>query len=91
MSLSITLKFTTTVGNVADGSSYPVTMKELIEHVRDSVIDERCNKDLFYKDTTVRPGILVIINESDWEVEDGPDYKLQDGDVIEFISTLHGG
>jgi molybdopterin converting factor small subunit len=38
-----------------------------------------------------RPGILVLINDTDWELEDGIEYTLKDGDTIVFISTLHGG
>lgn len=38
-----------------------------------------------------RPGILVLINEADWELEGEEDYELQDGDVVLFVSTLHGG
>lgn len=38
-----------------------------------------------------RPGILVLINDTDWELEGEGDYALKDGDEIVFISTLHGG
>lgn len=38
-----------------------------------------------------RPGILVLINDTDWELEGEGEYKLQDGDEVVFISTLHGG
>jgi hypothetical protein len=38
-----------------------------------------------------RPGILVLINDVDWELEGKLDYELQPGDVLAFISTLHGG
>ena len=38
-----------------------------------------------------RPGILVLINDSDWELEGEGSYQLQPGDEIVFISTLHGG
>uniref|UniRef100_A0A0R3RJI7 Ubiquitin-related modifier 1 homolog n=1 Tax=Elaeophora elaphi TaxID=1147741 RepID=A0A0R3RJI7_9BILA len=39
----------------------------------------------------VRPGILVLVNDIDWEVLEGPKTILQDGDVVSFISSLHGG
>ena len=39
----------------------------------------------------VRPGILVLINDSDWELEGCLDYVVQSGDTITFITTLHGG
>jgi molybdopterin converting factor small subunit len=38
-----------------------------------------------------RPGILVLVNDADWELEGEGDYELKDGDEIVFISTLHGG
>lgn len=38
-----------------------------------------------------RPGILVLINDTDWELEGEGAYELQNGDEIVFISTLHGG
>lgn len=46
---------------------------------------------LFTNIAASRPGVLVIINGSDWELEDGLNYKVQDGDELVFISTLHGG
>jgi ubiquitin related modifier 1 len=38
-----------------------------------------------------RPGILVLVNDADWELEGEGDYVLQDRDEVVFISTLHGG
>lgn len=38
-----------------------------------------------------RAGILVLINDSDWELYEEYDYELEAGDTISFISTLHGG
>lgn len=38
-----------------------------------------------------RPGILVLINDADWELEGEEKYELQQGDDIVFVSTLHGG
>ena len=38
-----------------------------------------------------RPGILVLVNDVDWELEGKLKYELEDGDTISFISTLHGG
>lgn len=38
-----------------------------------------------------RPGILVLINDTDWELEGEGAYELKDGDEVVFISTLHGG
>ena len=44
---------------------------------------------LSYKDR--RPGILVLLNDSDWEIYDKENTLLSDKDSISFISTLHGG
>jgi len=41
--------------------------------------------------TNSRPGILVLINSADWELEGELNYQLQDKDELVFISTLHGG
>lgn len=38
-----------------------------------------------------RPGILVLINDVDWELEGTLAYEIEDGDEVAFISTLHGG
>jgi len=38
-----------------------------------------------------RPGILVLINDADWELEGELEYELKDKDEVVFISTLHGG
>ena len=38
-----------------------------------------------------RPGILVLINDADWELEGGEQYELQADDRVLFVSTLHGG
>lgn len=38
-----------------------------------------------------RAGILVLVNDTDWELVDCYDYEIQDKDTLGFISTLHGG
>lgn len=38
-----------------------------------------------------RPGILVLINDADWELEGQDAYELEAGDEVVFVSTLHGG
>ncbi|XP_006455438.1 hypothetical protein AGABI2DRAFT_194977 [Agaricus bisporus var. bisporus H97] len=61
----------------------------LIHYLRHNLLKER--PELFTEDKTVRPGILVLVNDTDWELEGEGDYVLKDGDEIVFISTLHGG
>ena len=38
-----------------------------------------------------RPGVLVLVNDVDWELTGKLDGKLEEKDVVVFISTLHGG
>lgn len=42
-------------------------------------------------DTFRRPGILVLINDADWELEGEDKYEIEEGDNVLFVSTLHGG
>ncbi|CAM0140227.1 Ubiquitin-related modifier 1 [Umbelopsis sp. WA50703] len=67
----------------------PTNLKDLIFYIRDNMMTEK--KELFVDKDTVRPGILVLINNVDWELCDELDYELQNNDEIVFISTLHGG
>ncbi|GAM22315.1 hypothetical protein SAMD00019534_054900 [Acytostelium subglobosum LB1] len=66
-----------------------IPLKELVHWMRDNHVKER--PELFVDNGTVRPGILVLINDADWELDGGIDYVVEDGDTISFISTLHGG
>lgn len=66
-----------------------VTIKDLVDELKKHILER---PDFFLnKDGTVRPGILVIINDADWELFDKENTKLNDNDVVGFISTLHGG
>ncbi|XP_059098605.1 ubiquitin-related modifier 1-like [Tigriopus californicus] len=62
---------------------------DLLLWIKDHLLEER--PELFLKDGSVRPGILVLVNEADWELMGQTDYVLADQDQITFISTLHGG
>lgn len=66
------------------------TLAELIRLLATTRCDSK-RIDLFIKDDTARPGILVLVNESDWELEGEGNYIVQDGDEVLFMSTLHGG
>ncbi|KAL2207490.1 ubiquitin-like modifier 1 [Sarocladium strictum] len=68
----------------------PYTIADLIDHLcRDVMKDTR--QELFVLDNSLRPGILVLINDADWELEGEDKYEIQDRDNILFVSTLHGG
>ncbi|KAI0342538.1 ubiquitin-like modifier 1 [Trametopsis cervina] len=72
-----------------DKSGRPTDIAFLMFWLRDNLLKER--EELFIENGTVRPGILVLVNDTDWELEGEGEYALQDGDEIVFISTLHGG
>lgn len=67
------------------------TVKELIDHITKTVITDPKDIPVFIEDGTVRPGILVLINDTDWELEGMEEYVIESGDVFTFTSTLHGG
>lgn len=37
-----------------------------------------------------RPGIIVLVNDQDWELLEKEEYNLEEGDEVVFVSTLHG-
>ena len=46
---------------------------------------------MFMKGDTIRPGVLVLVNDADWELSGLEDSEVENGDKVTFISTLHGG
>lgn len=73
-----------------DKDGKPATIAFLIDHLcRETMKDSR--EELFVLDDHLRPGILVLINDADWELEGEEAYEIQSGDNILFVSTLHGG
>ena len=74
--------------DVALPASAP-TVRALIAHARTKLLRERV--ELFAVGESVRPGILVLVNDVDWELEGMLDCVLREGDCVVFISTLHGG
>lgn len=66
------------------------SMKNLILYVKENIIQYR--KDHFIETgSKIKPGIIVLINNCDWEILGGEDYVLNNGDLVTFIMTLHGG
>ncbi|KAI9217768.1 ubiquitin-related modifier 1 [Blastocladiella britannica] len=99
-SISLKLNFSGGMENLFGGTkstqvTFPVEaagkgrIAELLVWIRDNLLKERA--ELFLDGESVRPGILVLINDADWELEGELEYELQDRDEIVFISTLHGG
>jgi ubiquitin related modifier 1 len=65
------------------------TIARLIAFLRQHHLKER--PELFVQGQSVRPGILVLVNETDWELLGELNYEIKSGDRVMFISTLHGG
>lgn len=65
------------------------SMRKLLPWITDNLLQER--PELFLQGDSVRPGILVLINDADWELNGELDYQIEENDNIVFISTLHGG
>ncbi|XP_032905244.1 ubiquitin-related modifier 1 isoform X2 [Amblyraja radiata] len=67
----------------------PWDIRQLLVWIKANLLKDR--PELFIQGDTVRPGILVLINDADWELLGQLDYMLDDRDNVVFISTLHGG
>ncbi|XP_023289743.1 ubiquitin-related modifier 1 [Orussus abietinus] len=65
------------------------TLRKLIFWIKDNLLKER--PELFIQGDTVRPGILVLVNDADWDLLGQGEYELRPNDTVLFISTLHGG
>lgn len=78
-----------TLPDKEDGSTLTVT--DLIKFIVDNMIKDPKDVEVFLDNGSVRPGILTLINDTDWELEGEESYELEAGDVIAFTSTLHGG
>lgn len=72
-----------------EGKTKQLDIQYLTFHLRARVLRER--PELFMDGDNLRPGVLVLINDTDWELEGEERYQIHDGDEIVFISTLHGG
>lgn len=69
----------------------PWTLGLLLFWIKDNLLVDKDKCDLFMKGNTVRPGIIVAINDQDWELLGNVKYQIKNNDSITFISTLHGG
>ncbi|RYR37860.1 hypothetical protein Ahy_A09g042772 [Arachis hypogaea] len=46
---------------------------------------------IFWWFPTLQLGVLILVNDCDWELSDQLNTSLEEKDVVVFISTLHGG
>ncbi|KAJ5166492.1 uncharacterized protein N7482_005273 [Penicillium canariense] len=92
-------------GSMEDGS--PTNIAYLLPYLVDNLMQDQRKEMFIMEDNVYvgqiclamhetnnhdsRPGILVLINDADWELEGEEKYELQPGDNIVFVSTLHGG
>ncbi|CAF0907440.1 unnamed protein product [Brachionus calyciflorus] len=65
------------------------TIRELLVWIKDNLLKHK--PEMFLQDETIRPGILILVNDSDWDLLGNLSYELNDNDNVTFISTLHGG
>ena len=65
-------------------------IRELPFFLKNKFIEQNKNTRFIGDDNNILPGILIMINDVDSEIE-GLDVILKNGDNITFISTLHGG
>ncbi|XP_065225185.1 ubiquitin-related modifier 1 isoform X3 [Planococcus citri] len=65
------------------------TIRALISWLKDNLLTDK--PELFVQGESVRPGILVLVNDQDWELLGELNYHLKENDHVLFISTLHGG
>uniref|UniRef100_A0A915JR45 Ubiquitin-related modifier 1 homolog n=1 Tax=Romanomermis culicivorax TaxID=13658 RepID=A0A915JR45_ROMCU len=75
--------------NLPTDQSKKWTLHLLSQWIKDNLLAER--SELFYMNDNVRPGILVLVNDTDWELLGEREYEINSGDKITYISTLHGG
>ncbi|KAL6719592.1 Ubiquitin-related modifier 1 [Lecanora helva] len=74
----------------SDVEGRPANLAHLIKYLCDELMKDP-RKDMFIVNETVRPGVLVLVNDADWELEGQYQYELKKDDNILFVSTLHGG
>lgn len=67
----------------------PWTIEKLIDELRRKHLREK--EEMFVQGSSVRPGIIVLVNDTDWELLETTRYRLEPNDSVAFISTLHGG
>ena len=82
----------TKFGVVVEGAGKDdvVPFRTVLSAVEGKLVDT-ARSDMLVVDGSVRPGVLVLINDTDWELEGQLEAEVRAGDVVTFISTLHGG
>ncbi|MGQ9722264.1 MAG: MoaD/ThiS family protein [Candidatus Jordarchaeum sp.] len=84
-----TLKYTAKKSKMLFTIENGATVRSLLNLIRE--VDEKLYNAISVNEGQLNPGIIVLINERDMELLQGIDTKLQDGDVVVFLSAVHGG
>eukprot|EP00340_Litonotus_pictus_P006144 CAMPEP_0170529200 /NCGR_PEP_ID=MMETSP0209-20121228/17920_1 /TAXON_ID=665100 ORGANISM="Litonotus pictus, Strain P1" /NCGR_SAMPLE_ID=MMETSP0209 /ASSEMBLY_ACC=CAM_ASM_000301 /LENGTH=91 /DNA_ID=CAMNT_0010820871 /DNA_START=8 /DNA_END=279 /DNA_ORIENTATION=+ len=68
---------------VEENGSFAV--KDLVKKLKELILE----RPEFFLTTTdeIRPGILVLVNDADWEIHDKENTILENNDTVSFIST----
>ncbi|KAK0739801.1 ubiquitin-related modifier 1 [Apiosordaria backusii] len=69
----------------------PANVGFLISHLVKNHLKHPQTEFFVQEDGHLTPGILVLINDVDWELEGEEEYELKPGDNVIFVSTMHGG
>ncbi|EAL51695.1 Urm1 (Ubiquitin related modifier), putative [Entamoeba histolytica HM-1:IMSS-B] len=75
-----TTHFEIEIGNIK-------TMRDVIHKIKEI----QTGLAPIFTEESVIPGIIVLINDADWELVGMLDSEVHDGDVISLISSIHGG
>ena len=57
-----------------DDASETLKLEDVIEELRKNHLKEK--EELFIQAGTVRPGIIVLVNDTDWELLDNEKYEM---------------
>lgn len=71
--------------------SNAATVGSLIVHLTETYLSKSPERHRFSVVGMLSVGILVVINEEDWEIPGKEEAQLEAGDEVFFISTMHGG
>lgn len=88
-------------------SGEELTIRSVLIWLKENLLKNCDRIDLLLEGDAVRPGVLVLVNDTDWELLDEVSCVLfcsllfilysqektvlKNGDRVTFISTLHGG
>jgi ubiquitin related modifier 1 len=60
--------------NFEERKEQAIQLRDVIEELRKNHLKEK--EEMFVQGGTVRPGIIVLVNDTDWELLDADDYSV---------------